>query len=157
MDRRNHWVAASLVVVSLGLAGCGVARTEYGDVSQGGPAKLQPIKGTDLHRVTLTSDAAHKLGVQTAATAGAAMPAVSDGTAAAQTVVPLAAIIYDKDGGTWVYTTTPGTLSYQRAAVSIARIDGDSADLTSGPAAGTQVVTVGAAELLGAELGVAGE
>jgi hypothetical protein len=48
-------------------------------------------------------------------------------------------------------------LTYERQAVGIARIDGDTAVLRSGPAPGTRVVTVGAQELLGAELGVAGE
>jgi hypothetical protein len=156
MHRRNHWVAAGLVVVSLGLAGCGVARTEYGEVSQSGPAQLQPVKGTDLNRVTLTSLAAHRLGVSTEAVAGAVMPALGDGTATPQTTVPLSAVLYDKNGATWVYTTSRAQ-TYQRQAITIARVDGDNAVLSTGPAVGTQVVTVGAAELLGAELGVAGE
>lgn len=157
MDRRNHWVAAGLAVVSLALAGCGVARTEYGEVSQSGPAQLVPVTGTDLNRVTLTADAAAKLGVQTAPVDAGVMPALSDASGAApETTVPVAAVIYDKDGNTWVYMVTQ-SLTYERQAVSIARVDGDTAVLRSGPKPGTKVVTVGAQELLGAELGVAGE
>jgi hypothetical protein len=48
-------------------------------------------------------------------------------------------------------------LTFVPQEVVIARIDGDTAILTSGPAPGTEVVTVGAAELLGAEYGVPGE
>ena len=33
MHRRNHWVAAGLAVVSIGLAGCGVGKADYGEVS----------------------------------------------------------------------------------------------------------------------------
>jgi hypothetical protein len=157
MHRRNHWVAAGLIVVGLGLTGCGTTKADYGEVSQAGPATVVPVKGTDLNRVTLTTDAASKLGVQTAPVETAAAPASADGAGAApETTVPMSAVIYDKDGNTWVYAVT-GTLTYQRQAVGIARVDGDTAVLRSGPAPGTRVVTVGAQELLGAELGVAGE
>ncbi|MEA2615528.1 MAG: hypothetical protein QOE72_1311 [Chloroflexota bacterium] len=157
MHRRNHWVAAGLIVVGLGLTGCGTTKADYGEVSQAGPAKVEPVKGTDLNRVTLTSDAASKLGVQTAPVEAGVAPASTDGAGAApETTVPASAVIYDKDGNTWVYVVTRA-LTYERQAVGIARIDGDTAVLRSGPAPGTRVVTVGAQELLGAELGVAGE
>jgi hypothetical protein len=157
MHRRNHWVAAGLIVVGLGLTGCGTTKADYGEVSQGGPAQVEPVKGTGLNRVTLTSDAASKLGVQTAPVEAGVMPASTDGAGAdPATTVPVSAVIYDKDGNTWVYVVTH-SLTYQRQAVGIARVDGDTAVLRSGPMPGTRVVTVGAQELLGAELGVAGE
>ena len=40
---------------------------------------------------------------------------------------------------------------FVREAIGVERIDGDTAYLSEGPAAGTEVVTVGAAELFGAE------
>jgi hypothetical protein len=157
MHRRNHWVAAGLIVVGLGLTGCGTTKADYGEVSQGGPAQVEPVRGTGLNRVTLTSDAASKLGVQTAPVEAGVMPASTDGAGADPgTTVPVSAVIYDKDGNTWVYVVTR-TLTYQRQAVGIVRVDGDNAVLRSGPVPGTRVVTVGAQELLGAELGVAGE
>jgi len=157
MHRRNHWVAAGLIVVGLGLTGCGTTKADYGEVSQAGPAKVEPVKGTDLNQVTLTSDAASKLGVQTAPVEAGAVPASTDGAdATPETTVPVSAVIYDKDGNTWVYVVTRA-LTYERQAVGIARVDGDTAVLRSGPVPGTRVVTVGAQELLGAELGVAGE
>jgi hypothetical protein len=156
MHRRNHWMAAGLVVVSLGLAGCGVASTEYGEVNQAGPARVEPVKGTDLNRVTLTTEAAARLGVRTAPVQAAVVPAATGTGATPETTVPAAAVIYDKDGNTWVYAVTR-SLTYERQAVGIVRVEGDTAVLRSGPEPGTEVVTVGAQELLGAELGVAGE
>jgi hypothetical protein len=158
MHRRNHWVAAGLAVVSIGLAGCGVGKADYGEVSQSGPAHVEPLKdNSDINRVTLTAEAARKLGVRTAAVDAAVMPASTDSsTTPSEITVPADAVIYDKDGRTWVYIVD-GPHSFQREAVTVERIDGDTAVLSSGPRPGVKVVTVGAQELLGAELGVAGE
>jgi len=68
-------------------------------------------------------------------------------------IVPYAAVIYDVNGGTWVYTS-PEPLVFIRQSITIDYIEGDLALLTQGPPAGTQVVTVGGALLLGAETGV---
>jgi len=65
-------------------------------------------------------------------------------------VVPYSAILYDLAGDTWVYTN-PKPSVFVREQVDIERIDKDLAVLNTGPAVGTQVVTVGAAELYGAE------
>jgi hypothetical protein len=43
-----------------------------------------------------------------------------------------------------------------RTPVTIARVVGDQAALTAGPATGTEVVTVGAAFLVGAEAEISG-
>ena len=43
---------------------------------------------------------------------------------------------------------------FKREPIDVERIDGDVAVVRSGPAAGTPVVTVGAAELWGFEFGV---
>ena len=68
--------------------------------------------------------------------------------------VPYAAIIYDHGGDTWVYTN-PEPEVFVRAAVVVDRIDGDTAHLSEGPEPGTSVVTLGAAELYGAEFDTA--
>jgi hypothetical protein len=51
--------------------------------------------------------------------------------------------------------TAAGT--YQRKPITVAEIDGQTVLLSAGPAAGTAVVTVGAAELLGTEYDISGE
>lgn len=74
-------------------------------------------------------------------------------TTAQQLVIPYAAVIYGLEGETWVYTN-PEPLVFVRQPVVVDYIEGDQAYLTEGPSAGTKVVTVGGAELLGTETGV---
>jgi hypothetical protein len=68
----------------------------------------------------------------------------------------LAAVLYDDNGVSWVYTS-PESLTFVRQRVVIDHVDGDNAVLRSGPPPGTPVVTVGGAELLGTEYVVEGE
>ena len=67
-------------------------------------------------------------------------------------VIPYAAVIYDVNGGSWVYQNT-GPQTYVRARIEISRVVGDLAVLGRGPAPGVMVVTDGAAELFGTEFG----
>ena len=69
-------------------------------------------------------------------------------------VVPWSAIVYDIHGGTWVYERT-GVVVFARRRVELRRVVGSDAILARGPAAGTQVVTTGAAELFSTEFGPA--
>jgi hypothetical protein len=78
---------------------------------------------------------------------------LSDG--APRKVVPYAAVLYDIHGGEWVYTS-PEPLVYVRAPVVVEYIDGETAVLSDGPPADTEVVTAGASELYGAESGIGG-
>ena len=67
-------------------------------------------------------------------------------------VVPWSAVVYDYDGGAWVYETTAPHV-FVRRRVQVRRVDGDLAVLSGGPAPGARVVSQGAAELFGTELG----
>jgi hypothetical protein len=69
--------------------------------------------------------------------------------------IPYASLIYDGAGKTWVYTS-PEPRTYIRAAVIVDKITGDKVQLRSGPPVGSDVVTVGAAELFGTEFGTKG-
>jgi membrane fusion protein, heavy metal efflux system len=83
---------------------------------------------------------------------GVRVPLVSDTTSL---VAPRAALLHDAYGGTWVYETT-GAHVFTRRRVSVVDLVGDLAVLAvlpQGPALGTRVVTVGAAELFGTEFG----
>jgi RND family efflux transporter MFP subunit len=68
--------------------------------------------------------------------------------------VPWSAILQDIHGGSWVYVQT-SPLVYERTRVSLQRVAGNIAVLARGPEPGTEVVTVGVAELAGTEFGVA--
>jgi hypothetical protein len=110
--------------------------------------------------VTLSQQAADRLGIQTGAVrmqrAAATRGRTAGAAAATRKVVPYAAVIYDEGGDTWTFTS-PRPLTYLRQHIGIDFIEGDTAVLSEGPAVGTTVVTVGAAELLGTELGVGEE
>jgi len=70
--------------------------------------------------------------------------------------VPYSSVIYWIDGGAWVYTQI-APLTFVRAPIVIDEVDGDTAVLTSGPPAGTKIVSVGGEELLGTEFQIEGE
>ena len=65
---------------------------------------------------------------------------------------PWESVLYDINGGAWVYEQIE-PLVFTRRRISIERVVGDAACLAAGPAAGTKVVTAGAAELFGTEFG----
>jgi RND family efflux transporter MFP subunit len=67
-------------------------------------------------------------------------------------VVPWSAVVYDFDGGAWVYETTAPHV-FVRRRVQVRRVEAGLAVLAGGPAPGARVVSQGAAELFGTELG----
>lgn len=75
------------------------------------------------------------------------------GEQGARLVVPFSSLLYDINGETYVYIS-PEPLHYLRVPVIVERIEDDKVILEEGPAAGTNVVTVGAVELYGADTGV---
>lgn len=72
----------------------------------------------------------------------------------AQNTLPWSAVIHDIYGGQWVYQQTD-VGKFVRRRVEVAWVRDGLAVLARGPAAGTTVVTAGAAELSGAEFGFA--
>ena len=75
------------------------------------------------------------------------------GALAQRKIVAYSAVVYDVHGDTWVYTS-PESLVFVREPIKVDYIEGDRAFLLDGPPAGISIVMVGAAELLGTELGV---
>lgn len=139
-------LALGLAAAGLGSACASTPAADSGVVDA--QAKVVPVADTNLNRVILSADSAHRLGIVT--------EPVRQMPNSPNTVVPVSAVLYDKDGKTWVYTNT-APYTYIRSAVTLGPIDNDQWELTSGPAPGTDAVTVGGAELLGVEQGVAGE
>lgn len=110
------------------------------------PAEVEEV-GTDLWQVQLTERAAERTGLETVEVSLQEI----DGTE--RLVLPYSAVMYHFDGSTWTYTN-PTPLTYVREAIDIDYIEGDTAVLAAGPAIGTTVVSVGAAELYGVEFGI---
>jgi hypothetical protein len=140
-------------VIAAIVGACGPSPVSTSAGSQ--PSRVEPVVGAKTSRVVLTRQASLLLGIKTEVVRKA-----TKGSNQA-TLVPAAALVYEADGSVWVYTigdTTNAaeTVTFLRVAVTVTRIDGDSAELQSGPPAGAPVVTVGGAELLGTEYGVEG-
>ena len=125
-----------IILAFPGLAACGPERTI---TQQASPSTLKDIEGSDLKQVILTEKAAERLGVETVPIDGP--------------VVPYSAVIYDTEGRTWVYTN-PGPLTFVRAPILIDRIEGDQAFLSEPLEIDSPIVTIGVAEIYGAETGV---
>ena len=147
---RRHAAAACaglvLIAAGISLSACGGASTGYDSetASHHEPAKLEPIKGTDVQRVIFDAVAAKRVGLQTA-------PIRQNGEGK---IMPYAALIYDAEGNAYAYTA-PEPLTFVRKEIEVDRVDGDSVVLSAGPPAGTEVVTVGTAEVYGTEFEVA--
>jgi hypothetical protein len=146
--RQLRAACAGLVLITgvVALSACGEASSgyDYETASHHVPAKLEPIKGTDVQRVVFDAEAAKRVGLKTA-------PIRQDGQ---ETVLPYDAVIYGADGKTYTYTA-PEPLTYVRQEIDIDHVTGDSVMLSDGPPTGTEVVTVGAAEVYGTEFEVA--
>jgi hypothetical protein len=152
MRQRSRWRAAILLAVCLALSGC--ERASEVETSGSGEARVDSLDGTGLKRVTLTPEAATRLGVQTVPLRqGPVAPRSGTGPRQSRKLTPYAAIIYDVNGMAWVYTM-PRPLSYVRRRVTVDYVEGDTAVLSQGPGAGTAIVTQGVAELYGTEIGV---
>jgi hypothetical protein len=146
--RQLRAACAGLVLITgvVALSACGEASSgyDYETATHHVPAKLEPIKGTDVQRVVFDAEAAKRVGLKTA-------PIRQDGQ---ETVLPYDAVIYGADGKTYTYTA-PEPLTYVRQEIDIDHVAGDSVMLSDGPPTGTEVVTVGAAEVYGTEFEVA--
>jgi multidrug efflux pump subunit AcrA (membrane-fusion protein) len=141
MQASRGWIVPVLLVGGLALGACGKAKEA---APADPPAKVDQIvvAGSKHQGVRLTQLAAKRLDVQTAPVAAGA---------GGKLVIPAAAVEYNNDGSTFVYTN-PESLAYVQQAITVDSINADQAVLSGGPSAGTQVVTVGAAELLGVEV-----
>ncbi len=145
---RHEKIRTTVVVLVSGLALSGCAGTETAPDAEEGAAIVEPLSGSSgLSKVTLVGQAETRLGIETAPVRQ------GSGASPTRTVIPYGAVIYDPSGGTWTYTRVE-PMTYLRQAIVVDRIVGSRAILLDGPAMGTPVVTVGAAELYGAEVGV---
>jgi hypothetical protein len=132
-------LASGLVVLAAGLTVSACAEVES-NLRETYPYKVEPIKGSDVQRVSMEDKTAALLPVETTAVSRAGK----------RKVVPHEALIYNPDGDSFVYTK-PEAETYIRAPVKVVRVDGGEAVLSDGPPADTTIVTTGAAELLATE------
>jgi len=145
MERAPRWATAAstavvVIVAVFALSACGGTSSASETIT---PATVEPIDGKDVSRITLTSEAAKRLDIQTA----------SVRRNGGRFVIPYSAVLYSPTGETWAYVNT-APLTFVRQQIVIYSIEGDRAILSGGLAPGTKVATVGVAELFGAESGL---
>lgn len=136
MKHISRLLFVMFILSGLLLSACGPKESTSEKVS---PSKLEKIEGTDLSKVILTEKAAERIGVETVVASG--------------NEVPYAAVIYDIEGNTWIYTS-PEALTFVREPIVIDHIEGDTAILAESLSSQFNVVTVGVAEIYGTETGV---
>jgi hypothetical protein len=132
--------AIALMAVAL-LPGCAKTAEQKHVIKE--PVTIEKDEGTGLGRLTLTQKAAERIGIETVA--------VED--VEGRRVVSSNAVIVDADGRRYVYTN-PRPLVFHREPIQVDTENDGRAWLSEGPPSGTRVVTIGAAELHGAETGI---
>lgn len=147
MPGLQRWAPAVFLVAVLPLSGCSDVATATAKKSA--PYKLEKLEGTGLTRVRLEQKVFDRIRIKTSTVRELAR----FGGDTARRVVDYSAVVYEPKGDASVYTN-PEPLVFVRKAVKVEYVEGDVAVLTDGPPAGTAVVNVGTAELLGMEFGV---
>lgn len=144
---RRFLVMSLMILAVLSLVACGGSNENAGHVE---PYELEEVAGSEFQNVILTAKAAERLDIQSEALN------MEDVDGEMKLVAPYSAVLYDLNGETYAYTRNagPSSLTFIRAPIEIERIEGGRVILTNGPPEGTHLVTVGAAELYGADTGV---
>ena len=111
-----------------------------------GPRTADPLNtSVDIFYELSNSDGQFRLGQKVSVT----LPFKQDQKSL---VIPFSAIVYDIQGGTWVYEN-PSPLVYIRRRVELSNVENGIAILKRGPVVGTSIVIEGVAELFGTEFG----
>lgn len=143
---RGRVLAAGFLACLLVLPVAGCAADEEDAPEPYQPASLGPADPSGVRQVTFTEEAARRIGLRTS-------PVTANGRGV---LVDYAALIYDKQGRSWVYEA-PQPLTFRRTKVTVSDVNGNRVALTVGPKPGTLVVTQGATQVYGAELEMAGK
>lgn len=137
--KRAATAAVAAAVATVLLASCG-GKIDDGYVIGDDPGTVEEIDGTDKVKVMLTDPASHRLRIETT-------PVIES---AQGLVVPATAVFVDGHGHWWVYTN-PSPNEFVRAEIKVKHETNNQVILKDGPPVGTEVVTVGVAELYGVE------
>ncbi|HEU4666471.1 MAG TPA: hypothetical protein VFS79_02325 [Arthrobacter sp.] len=139
--RRLPVAAAVCAALLSSLPACAQSTAQAESVSEAA-AKVEKNATTGIARITLSQRAIERLDLVT--------DTVKPAPAGAGVLLPYAALLYDAQGKTWVYAN-PEPRVFERQAVTVSKVEAGVVTASAGPAVGTPVVTVAAAELFGAE------
>ncbi|GAB6986460.1 hypothetical protein [Nocardioides pyridinolyticus] len=143
--RRVNGVLAIAGVVTVAVWAATAGQEGVTEPTHDSPAVVEPIGHGEKAWVTLTPEAARRIGLEAAR--------VRVGSSGVE--VPYSSVIYAADGSTWVYAADPADqLRFRREEVHVKAVRGDRVILRDGPPAGTIVAGAGTAELYGSEFEV---
>jgi len=153
-DTKRLVVIALVMFAAVLIGGCGGSSNPAIAPSE----RVVPVPGSPGGKIILTSVGAQRIGIQTARVGRAPSPPApkpkgKPEPSVLSAVVPVAAVVYDPSGNTYVFTS-PGALQFTEVPVTVDHVSGASAYLLRGPRPGSTVVTVGAEELFGVQTGV---
>jgi hypothetical protein len=140
----SKWIVVVLIVAGLAATALSACSDTSSKAAAEAPSSVEPIKGTDLNRVTLSAKAAERLGIKTD-TVGTKRVAGKE-----RKVIPYASVVYTPNGRAFTYTS-PEPRVFVRQFIVVHSIRGTEAILSHGPPVGMSVVTVGSQELFGVE------
>ena len=147
-------LAASVTVlaaITVGASGCSEAGASNEESPETAVTVEEPAEEGQPARLTVSERAEQRLGLKTEPV----RPLTGQANGATE-VIAYYAVVYDEDGKSWAFSA-PSPRTYIRVPIVISSIAGQTVQLKSGPPVGTQVVVVGAPELVGAEAGISGE
>jgi hypothetical protein len=147
-------LAASLTVlaaITVGASGCSEAGASNEENPETAVTVEEPAEEGQPARLTVSERAEQRLGLRTEPV----RPLTGQANGATE-IIAYSAVVYDENGKSWTFSA-PSPRTYIRVPIVISSITGQTVQLKSGPPVGTQVVVVGAPELVGAEAGISGE
>ena len=147
-------LAASLTVlaaITVGASGCSEAGASNEENPETAVTVEEPAEEGQPARLTVSERAEQRLGLRTEP-----VRPLTGQAGGATEVIAYSAVVYDENGKSWTFSA-PSPRAYIRVPIVITSITGQTVQLKSGPPVGTQVVVVGAPELVGAEAGISGE
>jgi hypothetical protein len=147
-------LAASLTVlaaITVSASGCSEAGASKEENPETAVTVEEPAEEGQPARLTVSERAEQRLGLRTEP-----VRPLTGQAGGATEVIAYSAVVYDENGKSWTFSA-PSPRTYIRVPIVITSITGQTVQLKSGPPVGTQVVVVGAPELVGAEAGISGE
>jgi hypothetical protein len=141
----------ALAMITLGASGCSEAGASKEEATSDTAVTVESAAEGHPARITVSERAEQRLGIRTEP-----VRPLSGQASGATEVISYSAVIYDADGKSWAFSA-PSPRTYIRVPIEISSIVGKTVQLKSGPPVGTEVVVVGAPELVGAEAGISGE
>jgi hypothetical protein len=133
-------LALALAAGSLALSAC-TEVAEYESTYQ--PVQIAPVAGSDIQRVTLTAEAARRIGLRTRRVRRSGR----------LEVIPYSSLVYGDAGETFTIVS-PRPLHFVRTPIRVDRITGDDVFVSKGPPIGSAVVSTGTAEIYSSEFEV---